>query len=56
MKEKISQYARWILTDCEDPVNEIEGLIYSLNPEVYRQNIYKELIEEINEMFNETKK
>jgi len=55
MKEKITQYARWILRECKDPVEEIEGLIYSLDPEVYRQRIYKELIEEINEKFKEKK-
>ena len=55
MKDKISQYARWILTDCSDPVDEIEGLIYSLDPDVYRQRIYQELMEEIDEMFTETK-
>ena len=56
MKDKITQYARWILTDCSDPVGEIQGLIYSLKPDVYRQTIYKELMEEIDEMFTETKK
>ena len=55
MKDKIRQYAKWILTECSDPVDEIEGLIYSLKPDVYRQNIYRELMEEINEKFNETK-
>ena len=55
MKDKITQYARWILRECSDPVDEIEGLIHSLDPKVYRQTIYKELMEEINEKFNETK-
>ena len=56
MEDKISQYVKWILTECPDPVEEIEGLVYSLDPDVYRQRIYKELMEEIDEMFNETKK
>ena len=55
MEEKITQYARWILRECKDPVDESEGLIYSPDPEVYRPRIYKELIEEIDEKFNETK-
>lgn len=54
-EDKITQYARWILRECKDPVEEIEGLIYSLNPEVYKQDIYKELMEEIDEKFKETK-